>query len=839
MKTSMNTWTKRFDSQLKKVMRTSCALSLLTLCFSSMLVSCAPSLDASFSPFATPNRKIETTTLWVDRTAPACLKSLDQSVEVCLPPLSLDESQELSLSRIDLDESQPEVVGHRYQLEPSGLVLQRPARWRFSTTNFPTVDSRETLRVARSSQNGSSELWQALDKPQRKADALYGRSDQTGVFAVVDSSWVDIYHLSDFALTSEADVMLADGDIDAARAAYNAIINNDAENYQARLGRALCRILELPDSPPIRDLLTRCQLAPLSHDLFFAPKAYTDQVAQDLSGELNLQINYGASSQQVQAETVVSRSKEGVLTVRGEERDDSAGNWDLTVKIDLAQAGSDFVVGHNFAASSFPGHISWKGTQRNYTVSDGAAGSVYIEAAGRSTGQKLRLRFDDVVLTDMTGLNLHMDGLLDDIVFKIPRPNHPLFTTADDAGPPYRSAMIRLIDACDDSVTWPYLFRQAQAFSTQLNDISEDLRAVLSAVVAGELSADLQPALPSFLLRSDRDLRLNARDLRMILALIDSLDAALTVAEPYLWLGHDSEDQARPLRSYIQEQSLPFRDPQAGEDSETLRQQRAFSAEMLAADLLQNFMRKATEQSLVDALLPGRSKLDTALNSLLDALQQQTQVPGLFDLNKDAVRPLLQSWVNLLEAAQQSLQDPLVPYPLDDNPGFAMQLWRFFAQPPEHQQLVDALEPEALFTADAPNSDDALACYPQACFPHLISQHMLHDQLLASFMSIPFLAGSPETCSSNADCLQAGLSCNMTQANCAVSGTACQSDLDCADDDNCLGQCLRTDFSPIPETVQQDAWRDGRPLFLDPLLWQVFAPMFAALPKLGLHVDIF
>ena len=817
-------------------------ISLSAFCTMLLLQSCVPSANLDFSPFSQPERKIETTTMWVERTAPACLKSLDQSIEVCFPPLSLDESQELSLSRIDISEDFPDEVGHRYQLEPSGLELRRPARWRFATANFPPQDSPETLRVARLSQSDDIELWQALDSPQYNSDALYGRSDQTGVFAVVDSDWVDIYNLSSFEQTSEADVMLANGDIDAARAAYTAILNNDPQNNQARLGRALCRILELPDSAPIRDLLTRCQLPPLSPALLYGAGAYMDLVAQDLSGELNLQINYGASSQQVLAETVVSRTKGETLSVRAQERNDSdnsENSWTLQIDLDLQQAANHFVVGNNFAASTFPGHIAWKGEHRNYTLTEESTGSIFVEAAGRSTGQKLRLRFENVSLTDVTGLKLHMDGLLNDIVYKTPSPDHPLFRSLDDEGPPYRTAFIRLLDACDDSVSLPYLFVQMRAFSTALNEISADLRAVLSAVVAGDLSANLKPRLPAFLLRSDQDLSLNARDLRILIALADSLDAALDLAAPYTWIGYDSENQATPLRQFIQEQSLPFAVPAASDDTSHFRQQRALSAEMLAADLLRNFMRVSSGINLQDALVPGRVKLDAALIALLDAIQQQSQVPGLFDLNNNDVRPAVESLIALLSAAHNSLQDPPINAPLDDNPGYSMQLWRFFSQAPDHQQLVGDLEPEPLFSAMPAADQDAADCYPQACYPRLSSSANLRSALLESFMNIPLAANPPATCASDADCETEGLHCDMQQAVCENSGLSCHSNLDCADDDNCLGQCLRRDFVPIPESARQNAWLDDQARFIHPLLWQVFAPLFQALPQPGLHPELF
>lgn len=814
---------------------------------------CGVSEEMAMAPFAADPRGVETSRLWVERGAQACISSVDAQVELCLPALSLDQSQEVSLTRIFDDATIG--VGPRYILGPQDLTLRRMARWRIKAPSFPlasrlgdvdaVAQDPSLLRVAHLSQTGPSELWRILEKPQNAVDARLGRSDQVGTFAVVDPSYVATYGDSPFSSTSEADVLLADGQFDEARAAYSAVLGNDPQNSRAHLGRALCRILTLSDSPPVRDLLTRCELNPLTADLLFGSTGYTETLAQDLKGDMQIELGYSALTQTVVAETVVTRPGVKALSVLAEERDSNDGTWHLRVDIDLNQAGSNFVVGHSFAASEFPGHISWSGPSHSYQSVAGSSGTVQVEAAGRAEGQNLRLRFVNFSLVDDEGQPIRLSGLIDDTVHNTPSPNHLLFRTPAEAGPPYRKPFVRLLEACDDSVNAPYLFNQARALTDLLGDIAQDLRVVLAAAIAGDIGPSLQPSLPSFLLRSDQDLSLNTRDLRLMLAFIDSMGAVMDVLEPYFVVGYDANQQPLAIRDFVDEQSLFYCDPENPnactlspnasypDDSEAppQRQERALSAGLLSEDLQRNFLRSDISD-LSAALAPARESLGQALASLLDALQQESTVPGLFDLDSYAVSDFVSALTRFLQATQASLPDQAIAQDLTDNPGYAIQLWRLFSDPPEHQNLAASLGQALMFEILTPES----ATLGDAFLPQLHASEALRRALLGQFMDLPALGLAGQDCVDDAACGGPGLSCDFAQGLCADDGLSCHSDTDCVDVQACLGQCLRNPVDVVSDVAVERAWSQDKPALLTPMLWQMVGPLVQAFPKPGLNL---
>ncbi|MFH1812222.1 MAG: hypothetical protein ABIJ09_26025 [Pseudomonadota bacterium] len=784
------------------------------------LVACADAeLMGRYAPYN--SQVFEPVSTLLRRTAPTVLDSSDGQVRVEIPPLAVHAPVTITLSRVVSTDPATGESWTAYQLEPFELELERPARLSMSQATLPSRSGREDLRLARLLDDRPEAIWQALERPQASSSQVLGRTTRFGLFAVQDVTRVQVVGSQPFTSTSEADVLLSRGQVQAARAAYAAVAARNPEDARALMGQALTSLLLLAEHSSVRNLLARCELPPLGEASLFGDGGYLQRLATDRDGEAELGLEFGLSTTPLEVESVVAHAGARWLRVQVEDRDHIDGPWTLSVNIDLAAAGDRFAFGQDIPAHAFPGDIELQSPIRTLRVGLGSMGQIHVEEAGRGADQELALRFDGVTLVDENNQLVRMTGSLHDILRRAPVPPHPLFETDEDEGPPHRARFARLLDGCSQAFTAPFVFAQVQGLRGELDLITAGIRAALSHSSGNTL----EPALSAFLLHTDADLLLDRRDGELLVQLLEGVQLSLDLAAPYRWLGYDASGESVALGSFLDTLSWAFDDPSG---SVGQRDERVLSFQLLAQDLNRNlFGHDAGPAALVQALAPLREPLRLWLQELDGVLGHSASSPGLFDLDHVDAQDLIASLRQLLLALRDTLPDGATPVNAPASPGYQVLARRWFEAPLEHASLSAASTDGELFVVQPGDPEATTAA---ARNPTLVASPALLDSLEASVLLRPVVP--PDTvCSDDVECPGTGLRCGFAQGQCAVSAEACAGSGSCTDGSSCLGLCERQPF----ELVSQQAWRralDGdHPAMLTAPLWRLLQPLWEELPR--------
>lgn len=803
---------------------------LLALALSLVAAACADMAAFDGTRQLGCYEKVDSVSALLQRTAPARVVSADGVLTVEVPPLAVTEPTTITISKLSPICAGEPTAGTTYLVGPETLGFDRPLRLAFKASSAATGQA-DALRVARLVVSGASAgSWVALERPERTSSEVLGRSSQAGQFSLVDTAGVTISGVAPVTETSEADVLLSRGEVAAARAAYRAVLQQDAESARAHLGFALGSLLLLPDAAPVRSVLVRCGLPPLDPAALYGSAGFLDLLARDRGGESDLQLDFGPSRSRSVAESVQARASAARVTLKVEDRDHIDGPWQLEIEIDLAAAGDAFRSGGVLAADGFPGRVRLTGPNGRYQLQRPASGQLQIESAGRAAGQELALRPVGLTLINSSAGSVRIDGAIRDVIAASPVPPHALFDTADDVGPPYRRAAAVLLDNCSDALTGPFLFEQAQALLDELATIETSLVAVLARVVASDpieaqaAIAALQQAVPGFLLRQADDLSLNPRDLRLLIAAIDGLRMVADLAVPYRFLGHDATGVALPLADFLAEQTLAYT---AADGAIATRAERALSMALLASDLSRNlFAPVDSGTDLVAALVGPRQALDSVLAEAIDALSQPANGPGVFDLDNPLVAPFVDALASALAKLRETLPAGAVPVAVPGNPGYSFVARLFFEQPPTHESLAAQVPGGEICVAEPGVADAATAVERN---PRLALASAAVPALLATLLQQPPDRASIG-CVDDEACDAAGVICDFSTALCQVGGGACSGPASCGAGDSCVGQCQRAPFELIPAADVERAIGGAAPALIDGELWRLLGPLLDALP---------
>ncbi|MBN2359470.1 MAG: hypothetical protein JXR83_08440 [Deltaproteobacteria bacterium] len=807
-------------------------LALLALALGAVAVSCADMMAEKGTLDGACYDVVESISETVQRSAPARLTSADGVFAIDVPPQAVSTATEITISKLaPICAGQP-TDDTRYVIAPETLVFERPVRVAFKIGALSSRRQPERLRVARLTETGAAgESWRALERPERTSGEVLGRSRRAGRFALVDTDATQISGVSPFSETSEADVLLSRGEVEAARAAFRAALHQSAESARAHLGFAVSSLLLLPDTSPVRNALARCGLPPLAPATIYGDAGFLDLLARDRGGTSELQMDFGASSSHSIAESVVARASASAVTLQVEDRDHIDGPWRLTVSIDLTAAGEAFRAGGVLTAAAFPGAVELTGPNGTYELRRATGGQVRVEAAGRAAGQEIALGLTGLALVNGASATVLLDGSVRDVIAAAPAPGHALFATADDPGPPYRRAAAVLLDDCSDALTGPFLFEQARALLDELSEIETSLDTVLAKLAASdpgtvqEATLALQQALPSFLLRLPDDVPLDPRDLRLLIAAVDVLRVALDVAAPYRFLGHDDAGAALPLAGFLADQTLAYT---AADGSIATRVERALSASLLAADLSRNLLAPIDGGAdLVAALSSPRLALLGALVEAVEALSQPAEGRALFDLDSPLASPFVDALVGAVTDFRDTLPAGASPIEAPGNAGYSFLARLFFDQPPTNEALAAQLPEGALCMAE-PGAADAETAAGRN--PRLTLSAAARPALLATFMTVP-PDRSGSTCVDTVDCASAGVVCEFALATCQNSGEPCPGGPgSCGEGDSCIGNCARAPFVLIPTADVERALGGDAPALIDSELWRVIGPLLEVLP---------
>jgi len=791
----------------------------------------AEMLDGMFPPGG--GEVIDTVTVSVQRTGPARITSADGQVVIEVPPLGVATTTLLTLSKVRLQEDGSASDALGYRLEPAGRIFERPVRITFGPGALPTPRPAEA-RVVQLDGHGSAS-WQALMRPETTSTELLGRSQHGGTFAVLDTTEASVVNVQPFSSTSEADVLLSRGDVAAARAAYAAVVSQNPLDARARLGHALSGVFLLADAAPVRNVLARCELPPLAPAALFGADGYIDHLAADRTGEAELTLDFGASPSSSLAEAVIARADSRQVTLRVEDDDHVGGPWVLSVSIDLERAGESYAFGEDIPASSFPGEIRLESPSALYQASAAALGSLHIDAAGRAPGQQLAVTLSALTLIDAEGGQVRVGGRVDDLIAMPPVPTHALFTTAADPGPPHRDPLAVLLDGCGESLTPAFLFAQVQLLAEELDAIADDLQVVLTEALAYDPSAPdntredpaeaLEQALPSFLLNAPDDVPMNLRDVRLLIAGLRGVTAVSELVEPYRFFGHDDDGASLALAAFLEDHELAA---DAADGSVVLRDERALSAALLAADLSRNLLDSDLDRAALVALLaPLRSTLGTLIDEVVDALLQPPTSPGLFDLDSAHTGAFSDGLAAALQAFRASLGEEAVPVSVPANPGYSYLATMIFDQPPLRSDLVNAVGDAALVLVEVGDPEATSAAGRN---PRPVPASGLIERLLGIALLLP-PDPSGTSCRTDAACGGDGVVCDFAQATCAGDGSACTSSADCVPGDECRGLCARAAFAPVPTPDVERALGGERPAIVHESVWRALAPLIEAMPR--------
>ncbi|MEO1171860.1 MAG: hypothetical protein AAFX94_07380, partial [Myxococcota bacterium] len=221
---------------------------------------------------------------------------------------------------------------------------------------------------------------------------------------------------------NQADSELADGDLEAALQSYEGRLAADPNDDQAGFGAALTRLMLLPTSAPVDDLLMDCGEAPISLDFVFGEQGLLDWAEESRDGTVDLRVTTEDGTDALMPTSVFSSLTtsdfDGAETVDVTVQslfDATGGSEVFRVRANDADfsdgvvvtAGGEFSVGLGVTLET----VSSNGDSRFLSGDSIRSGSISI----RVSGGTLRVEFEDVEFNTFSG-TFNVDGTIEDTV---------------------------------------------------------------------------------------------------------------------------------------------------------------------------------------------------------------------------------------------------------------------------------------------------------------------------------------------------------------------------------------------------------------------------------------
>lgn len=506
--------------------------------------------------------------------------------------------------------------------------------------------------------------------------------------------------------TSAADELLRSSGVAAAQAAYEAQLTANPSDPRAAFGSALTRTLQLPDDPAITRLLDLCKQPRFNVNAqVFGPDGVFAQDRENRrgTGSFTLFKRQGlgtASPVAFQPDTYRS-AVHSEATRAGTERSLSvritdvgyaggSGAAELSLHVRFARANAEapgvaarpLADGLELSAEEFGGEIYFGLPSADGLVWDSfyhpVSGSIVFRSVGSgAAGDAVAIEFKNLVLEGSPGYcegscivndwpYLTLSGSFADTVTIEPQLALPFEDLVDDAGPPYRAALVVLVEQC------PGL--SAEYLRERLLELLQSVQVIgdrLGVVVKAPNAEAFQFRVPAGLVYADGEIPLNITDVRI----------AKTAVDLALALGHGVTQYRTFAARFEQLLGTYLRWVDLG-DGPTTREERGFIARLVLAELNQVFLDREPGFDLSKA----RLWLLAALDDAAAALSRAPKSTGVFNFQTPNSRALAADFGDQILFLRTSLQTTgLQPFP--HSPDWSLSLKSVFDAPVDLQAL--------------------------------------------------------------------------------------------------------------------------------------------------------